>query len=369
MNSSKADSTSLSRATAFLLPSFAPGGAERAVAWLVNELSQGECGKIVLITLDGGASMPFFPIHPSVELISFNLVGGSYLERGFELLRLRRFLKAHTRTLFSFVFGAHAVAGVVTLGLKVPLVVCERDYPRSPDLKGIKRLLRDFACFRAHTIVVQTKLFMPLFNESQQSKIIVIPNAVSQVERKNIAREKTIIGVGRLVKKKGFDVLIRAWSQCHRTAAGWSVKIYGSGPEEGTLRRLVARLGLQGSVEFCGVTTEIAPIFERAGIFVLPSRFEGFPNVLAEAMAHGLPVIAADAPGAMAELVSNRINGRLVAVENVDELGQVIQELTSDTAERERLGSAAAQVVDRFKPEVVRAVWFDLMRGLLNSTL
>src|SRR5690606_3578792 len=117
------------------------------------------------------------------------------------------------------------------------------------------------------------------------------------------AGDVRLIAMGRLSPEKGFDLLIRAVALLRRQHPGCSLTILGDGPEREPLEGLAEELGVAEAVSFGGQVRDPAAHLVRGDIFVLPSRFEGFPNALLEAMACGLAVVAADCPSGPRQLV------------------------------------------------------------------
>jgi len=169
------------------------------------------------------------------------------------------------------------------------------------------------------------------------------------------------VGMGRLSAEKGFDLLIRAFAVLRGRFPGWSLTIFGEGPARSDLDRLVKQLELQDVVTLPGITSTPELELRRAALFVLSSRYEGFPNVLLEAMAAGLPVIAADCPSGPAEMIKHGRSGMLVAREDEDALARAMESLMSDPAMRRRLGSEAIREVQRFRVDRVMELWADLL--------
>ncbi|HVO48294.1 MAG TPA: glycosyltransferase, partial [Steroidobacteraceae bacterium] len=164
-------------------------------------------------------------------------------------------------------------------------------------------------------------------------------------------------------REKGFDVLLRAFAGIAAQFPQWRVGILGEGVERESLRRLSEELQLAARVEFAGEVREVETWMARAGLLVHPSRREGFPNVVLEAMGMGMAVISADCRAGPAELIENRVNGRLVPVDDVQALSRAMTELMSNPAERERLGGEARKVRERFAPERIMARWEACLRG------
>jgi len=198
----------------------------------------------------------------------------------------------------------------------------------------------------------------------------VIPNPVApspshgQDENAHLSA-KSIVAVGRLHQQKGFDVLIEAFSKCVRKHPGWRLVIFGEGPEREMLESLVSRLGLEGKVSLPGRVRNPERVIGAAEIFVLSSRYEGFPNALLEAMTCGLPVIATDCHSGPAEIIRDGEDGLLVPVEDSGTISGVLIRLMDDPDERNRLGGNARTSVERFSLPNVMEKWEDLIRRVV----
>jgi glycosyltransferase involved in cell wall biosynthesis len=150
-----------------------------------------------------------------------------------------------------------------------------------------------------------------------------------------------ILAIGRIVLKyKGFDVLVRACVRL-KDMSGWHAQIVGSGPDEFVLKKLVDDLGLSERVSIISAVTNPFPLYRAADIVVLPSRHEGFPNVLFEAMAMGKATVATDCRSGPREMTADGRHGRLVDVDDDLALARELRRLISSAEERTRLGLEA----------------------------
>ncbi|HEX5053016.1 MAG TPA: glycosyltransferase family 4 protein [Planctomycetota bacterium] len=150
--------------------------------------------------------------------------------------------------------------------------------------------------------------------------------------------------VGRLVQRKGVDVLLRAWAAT-RDARQGLLLVVGDGPERASLERLARDLGLEFEtrVRFLGERTDVRPCYAAADAFVFPSRLEGLPNALLEAMSCGLPSIATRIGGCLDVMTEQ--SGMLVPSDDVGSLAGAIDELAGDPARRTQLAVAARRRV------------------------
>lgn len=161
-----------------------------------------------------------------------------------------------------------------------------------------------------------------------------------------------VLGIGRLSREKGFDLLIGAAAKATRP---FRLVLLGEGPSGKSLRDLAGKLGVADRVEFAGFQANPYAWLRRTAVFVLPSRYEGFPNSLLEAMALGVPCIATRCPTGPEEIVTDGEDGLLVPVEDCGALAAAIDRLLGDPALRERLGDAARETVRAYDaPKIVR---------------
>ena len=174
------------------------------------------------------------------------------------------------------------------------------------------------------------------------------------------------MAMGRLAPEKGFDRLIAAFSMVAANHPGWSLTIWGEGNDRQELERLRDRLELQERVALPGWTPDPFTEMREAGLFVMSSRYEGFPNVLCEAMACGVPVLSFDCPGPR-HIVRDGIDGILVPSGDVNKLAEAMDRLMADQAERERLAANGLEVTKRFGKDKVMGMWERLLASCTSA--
>jgi glycosyltransferase involved in cell wall biosynthesis len=190
------------------------------------------------------------------------------------------------------------------------------------------------------------------------STIIGNPIDIDEVDRMAAAPaalpgRPALLAVGRLSRQKGFDLLLPAFARLAATMPAAHLSIVGTGPDEAALRQQCAELGLADRVTFRGFVENPYPLMRAADLYVLSSRYEGFPNVALEALACGTPVVAATCPG-VAGLVLPAVNGWLAPPDDVDGLAEA---LARAVRTRDELSPATirASVRDRFAAEAIVA--------------
>jgi glycosyltransferase involved in cell wall biosynthesis len=147
-----------------------------------------------------------------------------------------------------------------------------------------------------------------------------------------------IISVGRIAPPKDFLTLLRAVARLERDAV--ELTLVGDGPERAAVENEIANLGLAKTVTLAGEVTDVTCRLADADVFVLSSSSEGFPISLLEAMAAGLPVVAADV-GGVREAIEDGVTGHLFAAGDIDALAAKLAALAAEPAARRRLGEAA----------------------------
>ena len=177
---------------------------------------------------------------------------------------------------------------------------------------------------------------------------------------------RVVVAAGRLSQEKGFDLLLAAWHQAVAARPGWTLRIYGGGPEQERLLEQARTLGLTGSVDFAGQTEDIAAALVGGCVFASASRAEGFPMSLLEAMACALPCVAFDCAPGVREIVHDGVNGALVPPGNTEAFAAALGQLMDDPAERARLGKAALESVSAYAPERIVERWERLISLVLR---
>lgn len=274
-------------------------------------------------------------------------------------------------TIISFIDVTNVCVLLATHNLHFPVIVSERCDPRqgSTGNEGWDRLRHRLYPNARHVVVLDGDS-LSFFDDDVRQRARVIPNAAmpprfSRVEPEETQKKtgRTLLAMGRLDHGKGFDLLLEAFSRIAPRQSSWSLEIWGQGPLRSSLESLASELGLNGRVRFPGFTRNRDDVMRQADLFVLSSRFEGFPNVLLEAMASGLPVVSFDCPTGPSRIVRNDIDGLLVPPLDVAALSENLERLMENHAERQRLASRAPEVIERFDVDAVMGRWEELVRG------
>ena len=157
-----------------------------------------------------------------------------------------------------------------------------------------------------------------------------------------------ILGVGRLMPQKGFDILLQAYAKAREQGLQQDLVIIGEGRERKRLEKMIEELGLADRVMLAGFQENPYTWMKQADLFVSSSRFEGFCRVLAEAQALGTPVVSTDCPDGPAEVLQNGESGILVENENADALANGIMSLINDKTKMQEFSAKGMERVEEF---------------------
>ena len=245
--------------------------------------------------------------------------------------------------------------------------------------KAILNFLRKSdACFH----ILSTRSYSYLTSHGFRAEhIVYIPGGVNTEKfRPTLERpfdlakaERNITCVAGLDFIKGIDVLLHAWGRMMNAAAEWrrplklKLRLVGDGKFRLQLERIVTELGIQDSVEFLGKRTDIVDLLQDSWAFVLPSRWEGMPNALLEALACGLPCIATRVSGSE-DIIREGINGLLVEPEQPAEMAQALRRIIEDSDLARRLAQEGrATAIRDYQLSSIVEQSVELYRRLLSK--
>ncbi len=347
----------------FVISSLGCGGAEKVVTNIANHLSV-LGNSVSIVTFDSPVNKPFFPLNKEIELVQCDMlhVGTNFIS-GLKnnikrILILRRIIKRLKGDIvISFMDRTNVITLIATRFLKIPVIVSDRTDPILGNPGRMWRLLRIIMYHFACKIAVQTEKVVNKYPVTFRKKIVVIPNPVMKPEKKLVQRQgNLIVGIGRLSEEKNFHLLIEAFYGIKKKYPDWHLEIYGDGPLRKQLENLILKLNLKDSVKLPGVVKDIDEVLQRADIFVLCSKFEGFPNVLCEAMANGCAVVSSRC-GPAEEIIIDNENGLLVNINDVEEIKKAIEHLITNEGLRSRIGEKGREITEKYSMDRIIGNW------------
>jgi len=361
----------------FLVSSLNAGGAERVACTLASAWAE-RGDEVTLLATYPGKGQCFYPLAAGVDLQWMADRIGATRNPLMVTLRKLRALREQVRrqrpdVVISFLTNVNVMALIATRGLGAPIIVCERSNPAfSTSSGGVLKALRRWTYPWAQVVTVQTEASVEPFRRMVPGirALRVVPNplppALMDAARPAGARaaggRRSLMAMGRLVPAKQFSLLIRAFARLAPGHAEWDLTIWGDGPQREALVRQAAEAGLTDRISLPGRSDAPWEELGRADAFALTSAVEGFPNVLLEAMALGLPCIVFDCPSGPAEMTRGGEDALLIPAGDEQALVEGLERLLADEMLRARLGAQAAQSVRRrYALPAVLAQWDDLM--------
>ena len=363
----------------FIISSLTSGGAERVITQLANYFV--ERGYTVsLITLAAPAAAPFYPLSDKIKLVQLNLLmeAHSLPRRLCAILKRLWCIRATIRTLnpdriISFIDIMNITVLLAMIGRSDPVIVSERIDPTHHPIPDFYKWLRLKFYPRAKAVVVQTTASRAYFPDHIQALIQIIPNAVPPCPEHRQVNHTTdrsfqFISVGRLSPQKDHETLIRAFARIvdaypssHTPMHIPKLTIYGEGDLKLHLLSLIQSLNMTDHISLPGTTPHLSTALIAADVFVFPSRYEGFPNALCEAMAVGLPVIASNCSGNI-DVVRDEIDGLLFPAGDVEVLVSLMTDLMNNPKKRQQLSAHAITLSERFDANSIMKQWEDIMQ-------
>lgn len=354
----------------FVLPSLAGGGAERAAVQILNGLDRTRWDRSIYLFRAEG---PYLGQLSS----EVRLQTGASTSRLGRWRELRRFIAATNPDLVVAFLSYFTVLSAVRAALTGAKVIFNQQTPMSAFLADAdyewRRPLRrrGFTAvtrigYAAADLVIATSRGVARdLGEAfgvDPSRVRVVPNPVDVAAVQAAAaepleaadeqrwRRPVIVAAGRLADAKNYPLLIEALALV-RMQVPATLFVLGQGERADDLRRLAAERGLGDVIVWCGFQANPWKYMARADVFALTSRYEGFGNVVVEAMACGVPVVATRSPGTE-DIVRDGVDG-LLTRHTPDAVAASLTRLLSDAAERDRMAAAARASARRFATPVI----------------
>lgn len=354
-----------------VISSLLGGGAERILSTMANYWAD-KGWLITLLTLVHENEPQHYELHPDVNYRAVGIASSGTnpmfrLDNIQRILRLRHAIcENRPHGIISFLDKVNILTLLTTIGLNIPVIVSERIDPEDYPIGRVWKLLRFITYHRADRVVVQTERARDYFSGFIHKHTVIIPNpvVVPFVEPDSIEIRPAychLVAMGRLMHQKGFDILLKAFAKIKGSYPDWRLTILGEGVLRTELESLRNNLGLGDSVRLPGWVNNPYEYLKEADIFVLPSRYEGFPNALCEAMAFGLPVIAADCPSGPREITGNGVSGILIPPDNVDALANALDSLMGGSEKRKVLARLSLAAAQTFNLETIMELWERLL--------
>jgi GalNAc-alpha-(1->4)-GalNAc-alpha-(1->3)-diNAcBac-PP-undecaprenol alpha-1,4-N-acetyl-D-galactosaminyltransferase len=357
------------------------GGVERMITTIINALVERN-HQIDLLTWDMNGAQSFYPIDPQVTWHQLNMGDPARKAKIMLMVRRARLVRDIVRNhryqaIICFQDGPFMAIRLYTSGMSIPVIAAERNAPtRFEHTKaGTRRSQFTFNAFRfAYKIILQNESFRNLYPDYLQKRIEVIPNPVQSViehaspEQKNTKGRFRLLSVGRLSYQKNYQCLIEAFIKIAPRVPDWDLEIIGEGEDRQNLSTMIQDSGLQERILLPGTLNNLIKKYSGSHLFCLSSRWEGFPNALAEALSHGLPAVGfADCAG-VNDLIEDGITGVLTKGNGSSEdLSVSLENMMKDHEARHQMGNAAPETMLTFAPDTVFSRWEKILDKALND--
>lgn len=358
---------------AFFIPDMRGGGAERVALLLISQMVSFGHSVDLLVLRKEGELLEAIPKSVNVVVLSDGRIRKS-------LFPLCRYLKSENpEHVIVSMWPLTTVSVVASLlsGYQGRLLLSEHsalsESPQGRGLSGtLMRLSMRFLNSRADYVVgVSSGVVDDLHSLGLPSSCGVVVNNPVQISSLShpgdgwlehswfqIEKRNRLLAVGSLKPAKDYPVMLNAMKALSKDNSGAQLLIMGGGPLEADLLALRKDLGLENSVHFGGWVLDPAPFYQNAGCFVLSSRWEGFGNVIVEALAAGVPVVSTNCKSGPAEILENGKYGKLVPVGDSAALATAIEESLSEPFDPEALKARAKD----FSPEIIAKQYLELVQ-------
>lgn len=348
------------------------GGAARVAAILCNELL--ERGYDVHAVASITKHPIRYQLNERVVLhdVDFSTHGAGPTARIFSLFRTAKDIRrvvANEKPDVIITIQANAFIRtfVGTIGHKIPTIAADHtSFARKMDF--INTFTRHYLYKLADGLSILTKRDEKLLGNKYPQKRVIYNPLTFPLLRETTKRDKTILCVGRfdVWEIKGFDLMVQMWAELSRAYPDWKLIFAGTGKDESVnfIKGMVHDYNLDDRVLFLGQVDDMRTLYSHAGIFALPSRIEGFPMVLLEAMSQGCPCVAFNVGGASQEIIEDA-EDCIIEDGDLDAFSKVLSHLMSNEDKRKLYSDRSIKSASHFTVECFGDKWESLIKDTL----
>lgn len=353
------------------------GGVERMITALMNDMCQ-RGHDVSLLTWDQKDANSYYHMDNAITWYCLDM--GDPMKKASWGARIKRAPKVRNiinkirpDVIMCFESGVFISMRLFLMGKNIPIIAAERNAPSRLDFSDVRKKKKIFRILMlANKITVQFDRYRKEYPKHLRSRITAIHNPVKPATcfaspGSNKLKKKILLTVTRLAYQKNNDVLIESFASLSPNFPDWELIIAGTGDDEEHIKSMVRKLGIENKVTLLGAVKDVQSLYISSNLFCLPSRWEGFPNALAEAMAHGLPSVGFSECCGVRDLIQDNKTGLLAkGKENKESLTEALTKLMEDDNKRTKMGEAAIESVTQYHPELIFDQWEKLFEETKN---
>jgi GalNAc-alpha-(1->4)-GalNAc-alpha-(1->3)-diNAcBac-PP-undecaprenol alpha-1,4-N-acetyl-D-galactosaminyltransferase len=359
---------------AFVIPSLQAGGMERVMSELINQFIKKEAIEIHLILY--GIHRDIFYAIPDDVFIHRPTFRFNNKFRLFYTIKTLWFLRKKINfirpdTILSFGESWNNFVLLALYRTSFPVYVSDRCQP-DKKLNNVHEKLRKWLYQRANGIIIQTEQAKKIYQKKfQLQNLKVIGNPIRFVEVEDVEnRDNIVLSVGRLIESKHHDQLIRVFAKLNRP--NWKLVIVGGDALKqenmSKLKELIREFGMTDKIELTGSIKNVASYYLKSKVFAFTSSSEGFPNVIGEALASGLPVVTFDCTAGPADMVTDGYNGHLVELFDYSMFSQKLAMLMDDENYRRKLALNTMDSIQKFNSHQIGEIFYHTITERFESS-
>lgn len=346
------------------------GGAEKVALNLANEFSK--FYNVTVVSVFAKESQPIIELNSSVNVFVLSDKPGSLT---FNLLKYSKALrsvlaKEKDNVVISITAGLNTLISVASRKMSIKKIYAEHSNLKNNQY-GLKHKFRQRLGARHFDAVVtltdsDRKIFMEKY-KLKEGNVFTIYNWVETPDNADSIKydieSKTIVSVGRIVKVKGYDRVVRVANELFKEFPDWTWEIYGDGDDYDMINQLIKDNKLEKQLLLKGFSKDLDQVLSNKSIFVNTSTFEGFPISFLEARNYKIPIISFNCPTGPMEIINDKIDGLLIEAYDEEQMLIAIKELIVNPKKRLLLSSNIDIRESKFSKEEIMKSWRILIGG------